>query len=248
MSSRARSWPTSILGKIQKWNDPAIAGLNPGLKLPDPTITVVHRSDGSGTTFNFANYLSKVSAEWKSKVGEGTSVQWPAGVGGKGNEGVAAYVKQIQNSIGYVEIGLRAAEQDGVRRDAERGRQVRRAEPGSFQAAAASADWTGVEGLPPGHDRRPGRRRLADRRHSFVLMYKQPKDAQRTRRRRWNSSSGRWSTASPRPRRSTTSRCPRRWSSRSRPTGPGQHQVGRPLRTRGGLRQRRCHVIRPESA
>src|SRR5882757_8722233 len=93
-----------FLGKITKWNDPAIGALNPGLKLGDAAISVVHRSDGSGTTFNFSNYLSKVSDEWKSKVGEGTSIQWPTGVGGKGNEGVAAYVKQIKNSIGYVEL------------------------------------------------------------------------------------------------------------------------------------------------
>ncbi|WP_314405064.1 phosphate ABC transporter substrate-binding protein PstS, partial [Stenotrophomonas rhizophila] len=85
-----------FLGKIKTWNDPAIAALNPGVKLSDGKITVVHRSDGSGTTFNFVNYLSKVNPEWKSKVGEGTSVQWPVGIGGKGNEGVAAYVKQIK--------------------------------------------------------------------------------------------------------------------------------------------------------
>ncbi|HEY9144238.1 MAG TPA: phosphate ABC transporter substrate-binding protein PstS, partial [Arenimonas sp.] len=88
------------LGKITKWNDPAIASLNPGVKLPDLRITVVHRSDGSGTTFNFVNYLSKVSPEWQTKVGEGTSVRWPTGVGGKGNEGVTAYVKQIKGAIG----------------------------------------------------------------------------------------------------------------------------------------------------
>lgn len=92
------------LGKIEKWNDKAIADLNPGVKLPDAKITVVHRSDGSGTTFNWVNYLSKISPEWQTKVGEGTSVRWPVGVGGKGNEGVAAYVKQIKNSIGYVEL------------------------------------------------------------------------------------------------------------------------------------------------
>ena len=91
------------LGKIKKWNDPAIADLNPGLKLPDDPITVVRRSDGSGTTFIFTNYLSKVSPEWKAKVGYGTAVAWPAGVGGKGNEGVAAYVQRIKGSIGYVE-------------------------------------------------------------------------------------------------------------------------------------------------
>src|SRR6266542_4420744 len=91
------------LGKITKWNDPAVAKINQGVKLPDSEITVVHRSDGSGTTFIWVNYLSKVSPEWKQKVGEGTSVSWPTGVGGKGNEGVAAYVNRIKGSIGYVE-------------------------------------------------------------------------------------------------------------------------------------------------
>ncbi|MHB8621751.1 MAG: phosphate ABC transporter substrate-binding protein PstS [Sulfuricaulis sp.] len=91
------------LGKVKKWNDPAIAKLNPDVKLPDMDITVVHRSDGSGTTFTFANYLSKISPEWKEKVGANTSLNWPAGVGGKGNEGVAAYVQRISGSIGYVE-------------------------------------------------------------------------------------------------------------------------------------------------
>ncbi|MFZ1722388.1 MAG: phosphate ABC transporter substrate-binding protein PstS, partial [Dokdonella sp.] len=95
-----------FLGKVTKWNDPAIASINEGLALPDGKITIVHRSDGSGTTFNFVNYLSKVSPEWKEKVGEGTSVQWPVGLGGKGNEGVAAYVKQIKNAIGYVELSF----------------------------------------------------------------------------------------------------------------------------------------------
>ena len=91
-------------GKVATWNDPAIAAANPGVALPSTKINIVHRSDGSGTTFNFTNYLSKVSPEWKTKVGEGTSVQWPGGVGGKGNEGVASYVKQIKGSIGYVEL------------------------------------------------------------------------------------------------------------------------------------------------
>src|SRR5476649_766339 len=94
------------LGKITKWDDPAIAALNKGVKLPAQDITVVHRSDGSGTTFIWVNYLSKMSPEWKTKVGEGTSVNWPAGVGGKGNEGVASYVKQIDGSIGYTEYAF----------------------------------------------------------------------------------------------------------------------------------------------
>ena len=93
-----------FLGKITMWNDPALVAANPGVALPAQKISLVHRSDGAGTTFTFTNYLSKVSPEWKSKVGEGTSVQWPDGVGGKGNEGVASYVKQIKGSIGYVEL------------------------------------------------------------------------------------------------------------------------------------------------
>ena len=91
------------LGKIKKWNDPAIVALNAGVKLPDENITVVRRADGSGTTFLFTNYLSKVSVEWKDKIGAGTAVQWPEGVGGKGNEGVASYVQRIKGGIGYVE-------------------------------------------------------------------------------------------------------------------------------------------------
>jgi phosphate transport system substrate-binding protein len=93
-----------FLGKITMWNDPRIVATNGGIALPDLKITVVHRSDGSGTSFNFTNYLSKVSADWKAKVGEGTSVKWPVGIGGKGNEGVSAYIKQIKGSIGYVEL------------------------------------------------------------------------------------------------------------------------------------------------
>ena len=91
------------LGKITKWNDPALTALNPGVPLPDAAIAAVRRADGSGTTFIFTNYLSKVNAEWKAKVGEGTAVNWPTGAGGKGNEGVAAFVQRLPNSIGYVE-------------------------------------------------------------------------------------------------------------------------------------------------
>jgi len=128
-----------FLGKIKTWNDPAIVAANPGVKLPDGKITLVHRSDGSGTTFNFSNYLSKVSPEWKSKVGEGTSVQWPDGVGGKGNEGVASYVKQIKGSIGYVELAY--ALQNGMPYTAMQNAAGNWVEPSAetFAAAAASA-------------------------------------------------------------------------------------------------------------
>ena len=114
-------------GKITKWNDPAIVALNPDLKLSDQDIGVVRRADGSGTTFVFTNYLSKVSTEWKDKVGEGTAVQWPVGLGGKGNEGVSAFVQRLPGSIGYVEYA-RQAEQALARDHAEQGRSVRRAE------------------------------------------------------------------------------------------------------------------------
>ena len=169
------------LGKIQKWNDPAIGALNPDLKLGDATISVVHRSDGSGTTFNFANYLSKVSEEWKSKVGEGTSVQWPVGVGGKGNEGVAAYVKQIKNSIGYVELAY--ALQNKMSYASMQNSAGKFVEPSleSFQAAAASADWSKVKDFHLVITDAPGPNSWPIAASSFVLMYKQPKDLARSK-------------------------------------------------------------------
>ena len=133
------------LGKIAKWNDPAIAKLNPSLKLPDMSIAVVHRSDGSGTTFIFANYLSKVSPEWKEKVGEGTSVEWPTGIGGKGNEGVAANTARTAGAIGYVEYAY--ALQNKMVHTKLINHDGAALEPGSkvFQAAAANADWKGAK-------------------------------------------------------------------------------------------------------
>jgi len=169
------------LGKIQKWNDPAITALNGDLKLGDAAISVVHRSDGSGTTFNFADYLSKVSEEWKSKVGEGTSVQWPVGVGGKGNEGVAAYVKQIKNSIGYVELAY--ALQNKMSYASMKNSAGKFVEPSleSFAAAAASADWTKVKDFHLVITDAPGATSWPIAASSFVLMYKQPKDATRSK-------------------------------------------------------------------
>ncbi len=170
-----------FLGKIQKWSDPAVTALNPDLKLGDAAISVVHRSDGSGTTFNFANYLSKVSEEWKSKVGEGTSVQWPTGVGGKGNEGVAAYVKQIKNSIGYVELAY--ALQNKMAYASMKNRAGKFVEPSqeSFQAAAAGADWINSKDFFLVITDAPGAASWPIAASSFVLMYKQPKDAARTK-------------------------------------------------------------------
>ncbi|MGH8372309.1 MAG: phosphate ABC transporter substrate-binding protein PstS [Gammaproteobacteria bacterium] len=133
------------LGKITKWNDAAIAKLNPGVSLPDSAITVVHRSDGSGTTFNYTNYLAKVSSEWKDKVGSDTSVAWPVGVGGKGNAGVAGFVNQIRGSIGYVEYAYaKQASMTYTRMINHDGKTVT-PELKTFQAASANADFGKVE-------------------------------------------------------------------------------------------------------
>jgi phosphate transport system substrate-binding protein len=130
------------LGKITKWNDAAITMLNPGLALPDAAIAVVRRADGSGTSFLFTNYLSKVSPEWKAKVGEGTAVEWPMGSGGKGNEGVAAFVQRLPNSIGYVEFAY--VKQNKMNYVQLRNADGQFVEPDdvNFKAAAATADWT----------------------------------------------------------------------------------------------------------
>jgi phosphate transport system substrate-binding protein len=163
------------LGKITLWNDPAIAAVNPGLNLPAQRITVVHRSDGSGTTFNFVNYLSKVSTDWKTKVGEGTSVNWPAGIGGKGNEGVAAYTKQIKGGIGYVELSY--ALQNKMAYAAVRNAAGNFIQPSaeSFAAAAASADWTKAKDFNLVITNAPGDQAWPIAASVFVMMYKQPK-------------------------------------------------------------------------
>ncbi|MGV3680696.1 MAG: phosphate ABC transporter substrate-binding protein PstS [Acidovorax sp.] len=129
------------LGKITKWNDDAIKALNPGVNLPDAAIAPVRRADGSGTTFGFTNYLSKVNAEWKSKVGEGTAVNWPTGAGGKGNEGVAAFVGRLPNSIGYVEYAyVKQNKLTYVQLQNAAGNYVS-PDDATFKAAAAGADW-----------------------------------------------------------------------------------------------------------
>jgi phosphate transport system substrate-binding protein len=135
------------LGKITKWNDPALVALNKDLKLPDGNITVVHRSDGSGTTFIFTNYLSKVSADWKSSVGEGTAVSWKAGTGGKGNEGVASYVQRIKNSIGYVEYAYALQNKMNFAQMKNRDGQFVMPDDNSFKAAAAGAQWDKAPGF-----------------------------------------------------------------------------------------------------
>lgn len=170
-----------FMGKVSKWNDPAIASLNPGVKLPDQKITVVRRSDGSGTTFIFTNYLSKVSSEWASKVGSNTAVNWPTGVGGKGNEGVANYVTRIKGSIGYVEYAY--AKQNklaygGLKNEA--GNFVAPSDK-SFRAAAANADWKKAPGFYLLLTNQPGKDSWPIAGATFILMHKkQDKPAQGT--------------------------------------------------------------------
>jgi phosphate transport system substrate-binding protein len=168
------------LGNIKNWNDPAIAKINPDLKLPNAGIAVVHRSDGSGTTLNWVNYLSKVSAEWKDNVGEGTAVEWPVGVGGKGNEGVATYVDQTKNSIGYVEYAYVMQNKMTYGLVQNKAGKFMKPDAASFQAAAASADWGNAKDFylvitdAPGDDAYPVAATV------FMIMYKQPKDAARS--------------------------------------------------------------------
>ena len=166
-----------FLGKITTWNDAAIAAANPGATLPSTKINIVHRSDGSGTTFNFSNYLSKVSPDWKTKVGEGTSVQWPGGVGGKGNEGVASYVKQIKGSIGYVELSYALQNKMGYTQLQNAAGNFVQPNAQSFQAAAAGADWAGAKDFNLVITNASGADAWPITATNFILMYKQPKDA-----------------------------------------------------------------------
>jgi phosphate transport system substrate-binding protein len=161
-----------FLGKITKWNDPAVAALNKGLNLPDQNITVVHRSDGSGTTFIFTNYLSKASADWKSIVGEGTAVSWKAGTGGKGNEGVASYVQRIKNSIGYVEYAY--ALQNKMAYVQLKNLDGQFVEPNdvSFKAAAANAKWEKAPGFYEILTNEPGKDSWPISGATFILMHK----------------------------------------------------------------------------
>jgi phosphate transport system substrate-binding protein len=130
------------LGKITKWNDPALTALNPGVPLPDAQIAVVRRADGSGTSFIFTNYLSKANPEWKEKVGEGTAVNWPTGAGGKGNEGVSAFVQRLPNSIGYVEYAYAKQNKMSYVLMKNKDGVFVKPEDTAFKAAAAGADWS----------------------------------------------------------------------------------------------------------
>jgi phosphate transport system substrate-binding protein len=162
------------LGKIKKWNDAALQANNAGVALPDQAISVVHRSDGSGTTFIFTNYLSKVSPDWKSSVGEGTSVKWPTGVGGKGNEGVANYVGRINGSIGYVEYAYAKQNKLAYAKLVNREGHAVVPTQDAFKAAAASADWAHAPGMYMILTDAPGAQSWPIAGATFILMHKSP--------------------------------------------------------------------------
>jgi phosphate transport system substrate-binding protein len=165
-----------FLTDIKTWDDPAIKKLNPNAKLPSQAIAIVHRSDGSGTTFNFAYYLAEVSPDWKSKVGVNTSLQWPGGIGAKGNEGVANNVAQTKGAIGYVEYAY--AKQNKLTHTKMINKDGKVVEPTSesFQAAAANADWKSQPGYGVILANEPGASSWPMTAATWILMYKQPQD------------------------------------------------------------------------
>lgn len=166
-----------FLGKITNWNDPAIKAVNPDLTFPDAKIAVVHRSDGSGTTFNWVSYLSKASPEWKQRVGEGNAVDWPVGSGARGNEGVATDVKRIKNAIGYVEFTYVVQVKLTYGLVQNRAGKFIAPSAASFQAAAASFDWTKADDFAVIINDSPAEDAYPIAASTFVLMYKDPKAA-----------------------------------------------------------------------
>ena len=170
-----------FLGKISNWSDPAIKKLNPGLTLPNQAIVTVHRSDGSGTTFIFVNYLSKVSKEWADRVGFATAVDWPVGIGAKGNEGVAGNVAQSSGAIGYVEYAyVKQNKLTYVRMINRDGKTVNPAAP-SFAASAAGATWSPTNGFGTLLTDQPGAETWPISGATFILVYKQPQDPAATK-------------------------------------------------------------------
>jgi len=167
-----------FMGTIVKWNDPKLAALNPGKSLPDVNITVVHRADGSGTTFNWTDYLTEVSPEWKAKVGKGAAVKWPANssVGGKGNEGVAANVNRVKGAIGYVEYAYVKKNNMNFMLLQNRAGNFVAPDDLTFAAAAAGADWFSVPGMGLSIVNQAGKDTWPVTTASFIIMYKDPVD------------------------------------------------------------------------
>ena len=165
-----------FMGTISKWSDTKIAALNPGVKLPDTNITVVHRADGSGTTAIFTDYLAKVNADWKKNVGAGAAVKWPAAssIGGKGNEGVAANVNRVKNSIGYVEYAYTKKNNMPYLNLVNQAGQTVSPDDETFAAAAAGTDWAKIPGMGTFITNAPGAKSWPITGASFILMYKEP--------------------------------------------------------------------------
>ena len=163
-----------FMGQIKTWNDPAIAKLNPGIKLPTQAVVVVHRSDGSGTTFVFTDYLSKVHADWKSKVGASTAVEWPAGLGAKGNEGVANNVAQTKGAVGYVEYAYAKQTKLNFTKMINRDGKAVAPTSASFTAAAANANWEGTPGFGVILTNQTGPEAWPIAGATFILMHKKP--------------------------------------------------------------------------
>jgi phosphate transport system substrate-binding protein len=165
-----------FMGTISKWSDAKIAALNPGVKLPDTNITVVHRADGSGTTAIFTDYLAKVNADWKKNVGAGAAVKWPAAssIGGKGNEGVAANVNRVKNSIGYVEYAYTKKNNMPYLNLVNQAGQTVSPDDETFAAAAAGTDWAKIPGMGTFITNAPGAKSWPITGASFILMYKEP--------------------------------------------------------------------------
>jgi phosphate transport system substrate-binding protein len=166
-----------FLGTVKTWDDPAIKKLNPNAKLPAQAIAVVHRSDGSGTTFNFTYYLAEASADWKSKVGSATSVEWPVGIGAKGNEGVSNNVSQTKGSIGYVEYAYALQNKLVYTKMVNKEGQAVSPTSAAFQAAAANADWNSAPGYGVILANQPGAESWPMTAATFILVHKQPDDA-----------------------------------------------------------------------
>ena len=165
-----------FLGEIKRWNDPAIQQLNPTVRLPSQSIVVVHRSDGSGTTFIWTDYLSKVSADWKARVGASTAVEWPVGIGAKGNEGVANNVAQTKGAIGYVEYAYAKQARLTFAKMINKAGKVVAPEAAAFQAAAANADWLGTPGFGVILTNQSGENTWPITGATFILIHKQPSD------------------------------------------------------------------------
>jgi phosphate transport system substrate-binding protein len=169
------------LGKITKWNDPAIAALNPGVKIPAEDITVVHRADSSGTSFLFTNYLSQTNPDFKAKIGAGTAVKWTVGVGGKGNDGVAANVQRIKGAIGYVEWAYAKKNKMSHTQLKNHDGQFLQPDDDAFKAAAANAEWTKTPGFAVVLTDQPGKAAWPITGVSYILMHKQQENAEKGR-------------------------------------------------------------------